>query len=268
MICKNEEDRTIIELPYTEENLEIYKQELFEKEGIKANISIVVDKEDLFQGGEYDTNDIDWDMNDKSITIPYRYFYYIARIISTGEVPEPTEQKKSVGFIDFLKNTPIHMNFLKLRKQEPSVSYFGVNKETEKTPLYEPIIQTILEPSKKEEVPEEEPEEAEQEEEEPEEAEPEEAEQEEAEPEEAEPEEEEKKEISTIIPDFLKTKLFEKKEKKKIVIEILKSEEEDLCNIREIKKYKYIYEIKLLKLEEVNNNNTRKEKKVKREERM
>jgi hypothetical protein len=302
MICKNEDDRTLIELPYTEENLEYYTEELFRKAGIKANVSIVADKSDLISGGDAVMENVNWKIYEKSITVPYRYFYYIAKLVSTGKPPENIVSEKPYRFMDFLKEVPIQGNFFGKKEKEetppPFFSPVGMETQKEEEPMFRRIIKSI-----KEEIPVPKPEEPKPKSEEPlfkkivnslKDEEPESEPEPEAsmfqkiansfKPEETVSNEEEsmKEEepeqttpIQTAVPEFLKNNLFKEDEKKKIVIEIFKDkmeEEEDLCKIKEVNKYKWLSKEKILNLKLIEGNvkykNTKVEKKEIRSKRL
>jgi len=101
------EEGTIFEIDYNEENLRIYTDDYFKNRGIEATITLVMDKNEFMKGGNVFFEDNE---EEKTLTIPYRYFYYRAKYL-TGSTKEndnssDNKSKNSSIFVDFFKGLP------------------------------------------------------------------------------------------------------------------------------------------------------------------
>jgi len=101
------EEGTIFEIDYNEENLRIYTDDYFKNCGIEATITLVMDKNEFMKGGNVFFEDNE---EEKTLTIPYRYFYYRAKYL-TGSIKEndnssDNKSKNSSVFVDFFKGLP------------------------------------------------------------------------------------------------------------------------------------------------------------------
>ena len=110
------EEGTIFEIDYNEENLRIYTDDYFKNRGIEATISLIVDKNEFMKGGNTFFEDNE---EEKTLTVPYRYFYYRAKIL-TGNKKDDNNSKNSSTFVDFFKTLPSAVNsvFEKIKELE------------------------------------------------------------------------------------------------------------------------------------------------------